>query len=178
MEGFETYYGNILTEHSHENLPLDEIGRLLALTNNDEVNSLAALHFSELFGRPNVYQLPPTDQGEGLRERPKHLRGRYLFGKDPTFRRLSNRWSAGARIKTTSLTEEFDWNAFRSHHGESAVPLFLVNEAGKIQIITQEMESFEGVGKTLIALVDAGEETGEEQVLETTVGPEREGSDS
>jgi hypothetical protein len=38
-----------------EDLELGGIGRLLALTSNDEVNSLAVLYCADLFGRAQVF---------------------------------------------------------------------------------------------------------------------------
>jgi NhaP-type Na+/H+ or K+/H+ antiporter len=43
MAGLPVYYGNALTEGALDNIDLQGIGRMLALTANDEVNSLAAL---------------------------------------------------------------------------------------------------------------------------------------
>ncbi|MBZ0291604.1 MAG: sodium:proton antiporter, partial [Anaerolineae bacterium] len=37
MLGLSTYYGNVLSEDTMEDIPLDGIGRLMALTRNDEV---------------------------------------------------------------------------------------------------------------------------------------------
>ncbi len=154
MEGLDTFYGNVLNEYSLEHLDLEGIGRLLSLTNNDEVNSMSALHFVENFGRANVFQLPPSDQGEGLRDRPGHLRGRYLFGKAKDFRTLMNRWDKGARIKKTNLSEEFDWISYLKLYGEGATPLFAVLENGKIEVITQQKEELPATTKSLISLVD------------------------
>ena len=154
MEGLETYYGNVLNEYSLEHLDLEGIGRLLSLTNNDEVNSLSALHFVEIFGRAKVFQLPPSDQGEGLRDRPGHLRGRYLFGKAKDYRTLMNKWDKGARIKKTNLSDEFDWLSYVKLYGEGATPLFAVLENGKVEVITQQKEDLPATTKSLISLVD------------------------
>ena len=51
MAGLPTFFGNILAESSLEKLNLDGIGRMLAVTANDEANSLASLHFAEVFDR-------------------------------------------------------------------------------------------------------------------------------
>ena len=52
--GLSAYYANVLSEELLYDIQLDDIGRLLALTPNDEVNSLAALHFVDIFGRSEV----------------------------------------------------------------------------------------------------------------------------
>lgn len=50
VEGLRTSYGNVLSEQARDALELSGIGRLLALTPNQEVNTLAAMHFVEFFG--------------------------------------------------------------------------------------------------------------------------------
>lgn len=70
------YCGNAVSEVVLEHLELSGIGRLVAMTSNDEVNSLAALHFPEVFSRTEVYQLPFRHDHE--EELPAHLRGQFL----------------------------------------------------------------------------------------------------
>src|SRR5690606_20915260 len=53
LAGLDTYYGSATAE-TDEEFKLDGIGRLLALTSNDEVNTLAALQFGAEFGRAEV----------------------------------------------------------------------------------------------------------------------------
>ena len=153
MEDLETYYGNALTEHALEKLELDGMGRMLALTPNDEVNSLAALHFRETFSRAQIYQLAPaiTKDTETV---PRHLRGRYLFSQDLTFDAIESRWNAGATIKTTQLTEEFDYAAFCSHYGSSVEPLFVVSENGTVTAMTVMQSPTPTAGQTLLSLTD------------------------
>ena len=154
MEGLPVFYGNILSETIPQELDLDGIGRLLALTSNDEVNSLAALHFVELFGRGEVYQLAPaseTDRGrEGVS---RHLRGRVLFGPQVTHTELSTRFAAGAFVKKTALTPEFDYKAFRERYGGKALPLFLIRETGELEVFAADNPPSPVPGQTLIACV-------------------------
>ena len=59
MAGLKTCQASILSEHVQEELDLSDIGRLLAMTPNDDVNSLAAMELTDVFGRDSVYQLTP-----------------------------------------------------------------------------------------------------------------------
>ncbi|MFO1095677.1 MAG: sodium:proton antiporter, partial [Planctomycetaceae bacterium] len=56
-EGVPAYCDNVLAEHVLDNIDLGGIGRFAAMTTNDEVNTLSATRFRELFGRSNVYQV-------------------------------------------------------------------------------------------------------------------------
>ncbi len=154
--GLPAHYGNALLERLMEELDLDGIGSMLAVTPNDEVNALATLHFGELFGRSRVYQLPP---GSGRSKSsksaiPKHLRGRVLFGSDISHSVIDARIDAGAEIKATGLTAEFSYNDFRRLYGDTAIPLLSVNDAGEVQVFTAERPPTPKAGQTLISLVD------------------------
>ena len=158
MEGLEACYANILSEQAMDELDLGGIGRFFALTSNDEINSLSAMHFSELFGRQKVYQLSPSKSGRTAMAE-DHLHGRFLFSAESTFEELDTHFESGASIKTTNLTDEFDFNAFRSQHGESALPLFLVTETGKLVVVTADKNIAPRAGQTLVALIDSPRET-------------------
>jgi NhaP-type Na+/H+ or K+/H+ antiporter len=127
-EGLKTHYANVLTEQAleHLELELDGIGRLLALTPNDEVNALAALHFGELFDSSHTFQLPPRDQDAKTGGIPQHLRGRFLFRSDATYEHMIGRFRSGTVVKVNRLTDEFDFDAFKELYGESAIPMFAI----------------------------------------------------
>jgi NhaP-type Na+/H+ or K+/H+ antiporter len=57
MAGLPVTFASIGSEYIQEEIDLGGIGRLLALTPNDEVNTLAAMAFAERFGSGEVYQL-------------------------------------------------------------------------------------------------------------------------
>jgi len=152
--GLPAREGNILSEELLDDVELAGIGKLLALTPNDEVNSLACLHLAAVFGRSDVYQLSadPHVTQEGIL--PKHLRGRVLFHQNVNYAFLTNRFAAGALLKSTVLTDDFDYEAFKSLYGTSAVPLFVVNETGQLQAFTLSNPPVPRSGHKLISLVD------------------------
>jgi NhaP-type Na+/H+ or K+/H+ antiporter len=153
--GIRASYGNILAEQTMHELELDGIGRLLAMTSNDEVNSLAALHFGEVFGRSRVFQLPVAVDTAGNREQamPRHLRGRSMFGTGATHREISERFSSGAVFKRTTLTEEFGYDEYRVKHGETAVLMFLMKTSRTIDVVAAADKPSPKPGHTLISLV-------------------------
>ncbi|NIP87225.1 MAG: hypothetical protein GTO03_17350 [Planctomycetales bacterium] len=154
MGGLPTFYASILSEHALEEVALGGIGRLLAVTSNDEVNALAALHFSEVFGRAEVYQLAQTIVGSTRQETAGEvLRGRQLFGERATYGELRARLVAGAIVKKTSLTAEFDYAAFRERYGPSALLLFVVTASGLLVINTVDQPAVPKPGDAVIALV-------------------------
>jgi NhaP-type Na+/H+ or K+/H+ antiporter len=159
--GLRANYGNILAEQAMDELELDGIGRLLALTSNDEVNSLAALHFGDVFGRSRVFQLPVAVEAPGNRELaiPQHLRGRTLFGNGVTHHELSERHGRGAVFKRTTLTDEFGYEAFQARYGETAIPMFLLKSPGDLSVVAAADKQSPKPGLTLISLVGPEDDT-------------------
>ncbi|GAB4246337.1 MAG: sodium:proton antiporter [Thermoleophilia bacterium] len=156
LAGLDAQYGSILSESLADRMDLSDYGRLLALTPNDEVNSLACLHFLEVFGRANVFQLAPagTDQKKGVRDdMPMHLHGRTLFHDSATFRYLQERFSEGASLKATKLSEEFDYDDFERRYAGEALPLFALPESGGIQVATTDQPLRPRPGQKVISLV-------------------------
>lgn len=105
MSGLPTHFGDLLSEEAVEELDLRGIGRVLAINQNHEFNSLAALHFREDFGRGNVYQLHPgaSEDATGTEATP----GRPLFGPEATYDGLAERLIAGEEVRTTALTHNY-----------------------------------------------------------------------
>jgi NhaP-type Na+/H+ or K+/H+ antiporter len=154
LEGLPSYQANILSENVTEELDLSGIGRLLSLTPNDEVNSLAAEDFAELFGRDEVYQLAPERRGgTRIETAPYHLRGRLLFATWATYDYFDRRFAEGAAVKATPLTVEFDHEAYLARHGQTALPMFLVSNK-RLTVLTADSRPRPRPGQTLIALVD------------------------
>jgi NhaP-type Na+/H+ or K+/H+ antiporter len=155
LEGLPAHYGSVLSERTIEELPLGGIGRLLAITSNDEVNSLATRHFGELFGRAEAYQLPPSGELRGGKEVvSRHLRGRLLFAPQATYSYLDNRFEAGAVVKRTTLTKEFDLKDYRELYGADALPLFLVDEKRRLFVFDIDNPPLPKPGQAIIGLVD------------------------
>lgn len=155
LEGLTGFYGGIHSERILDQIDLYGISHLLALTSNDEANSLAAVHFADVFGRKNVYQLPPGDAEAGHRPGvpPPHLSGKFAFGPAVTFNRLSKLFEQGATVKANQLTEKFDYAGYRERYGDSAIPLFLINEDGGLAVVAATSKIKPRAGQTLISVV-------------------------
>lgn len=55
--GFEAYHGNPTSGHATENLDLQGIGKLIAVSSNRDTNALAGMHFRQEFGSSSVFTL-------------------------------------------------------------------------------------------------------------------------
>ena len=109
---------NILSADIEERIDFNSLGKVLALTPNDETNSLVALNFTDLMGKANLYQLPLRSHYEV----PLSLRGRILFNQYANYDYLEKLADAGAVIKEVSLTEESDCQSFNKGQVKKRFP--------------------------------------------------------
>lgn len=153
MADLPTYFGSVLSEHAPNDVDLDGIGRLLAVTPNDGINTLAGQALEGAFGRANVYRLTPMKEHVGAKPLSIGLRGRKLFNPDATFPELDAKFAAGWTVRASSITEEFDVEALRKRFGRDLLPLFVLSETGKLRVIAADEPPPEPrPGDTLIAL--------------------------
>ncbi len=152
MDGIPAFYSNVYSDAVLERVELGGIGRLLAMTGNDEVNSLVALHFTPIFERNNIYQLAPEEQKlSGAVS--GHLRGRSLFGEGLTHSELSRRSFSGWTLKKTRVGESFDYQAYLDRYAGQVVPLFLIGEKGRLSVVAAGDAVKPVPGQTMISLV-------------------------
>lgn len=147
-----TYYGNVLSEYAVDHIDLDGIGKLIALTPNDEVNSLAAIRFTEPFGSAEVYQLSPMSSSR-RRDTSEPIDGRILFEEELTFKSFSDYIANGAQIDAFELTDDFDYKAFEKKYDENAIPLFLVSSDKFIVPFSLDNPPLPRQGDTIISLI-------------------------
>lgn len=153
MAGLSTHFGSILAEDTLEKLDLSGIGRLVALTSNDEVNTLAVQRFAHLFGRSELFQLPPSGSESGRSKISRQFHGRLLFRGDATLARIDALLAQGASMRTTKLTPEFGYDAFRERYAGAALPLLVVAENGRLVVIAADDKHERRAGQTLISLI-------------------------
>ncbi|MCR9142423.1 MAG: cation:proton antiporter [bacterium] len=141
LRGLPAVNGSVMEEETVAHLDLDGIGRLFALTTNDEINSLAALKLSRDFGRNRVYQISPYQdpkQSTVARE----LRGRALFDRALTYSRFAELFALGWRIRTTKLTKEFPFSRLLDQQKNLIYPLLYLTEDGTV-VVKVATEKFE-----------------------------------
>lgn len=155
IEGLHAQHGDILDEALLDDMVSRGLGRLLALTPNDKVNSLAALHYSELLDHKDIYQIAEPKSsalGQAQMEIPRHLRGRTLFSDAVSFEQLEELTQAGYRLKATSITPAFSYEDYQKAHSQKALPLLLVKDGVVDVIFTAGDKPRASAGSKLIGL--------------------------
>jgi len=153
MSGLPAVNVNILSDKAKETLDLGGIGRLLAMTPNDEVNALGAMHFGEMFGRANTFQLTPWRTIEKNQTVAQHLQARYLFDEKGSFDNLMVLRKQGWKVKVTKLSEEFDFEDYQKQYGPDAILMF-VSQNQKLTVVDADHHNEPKPGQTLISFVD------------------------
>jgi CPA1 family monovalent cation:H+ antiporter len=151
-EGIPTFFANVYSETVLERVELGGIGRLLAMTGNDDINSLVALHFTPIFERYHIYQLVPEEQTLGGAVS-RHLRGRSLFGERLTHSELSRRFLSGWSLQTIRVSENFDYTTYLSTYEGQVVPLFLIGSGGQLQVLIADGNVKPSPGQIMISLI-------------------------
>ena len=156
MSGLNAVCANILNEHAREELNLSGIGRLLAMTPNDEVNSLALRESRGLFDRSRLYQLTfKARTGQTQRALTKNLLGRELFGEGQTFSAIQSLYEAGAKFKSTRLSDSFTFQDFLAKNGDQTIVLCALTEDRRMLINTVDDPLTPGPGMTIVSLATA-----------------------
>lgn len=161
QEGLEAEHGLIASQRLLDRLDLEGIGHLLAVSHDDQANTLAVAHFRGVF-EDNVYQLQPdrsSASGGSKWAPPRAIRGRAIGG-GLSHRDVARLIAEGATCKVTRVTEEFDYAAFREHYGADVHPLFLVDPEGHLEPF-DERESAPTAGMRIVSLVERAEEVRE-----------------
>jgi NhaP-type Na+/H+ or K+/H+ antiporter len=156
MAGLPCLYGSALVESTREQIDFAGLGRMLAVTSNNEVNSLACLRYADEFGRQESYQLTIPEAKKGVHEEiPLEHRGRLLFHSDLHFAQLSEMLREEFNVKKTKLTSEFGYTEFQAEHANAAMPLFLLKPDGQVLVWTVGASHEPKSADLIISLVPA-----------------------
>jgi len=154
VEGFDTYYGNPISEHANRNLDLVGIGWMLALSANENMNVSSMLHYRLEIGSNAVFaiQSKTSDNSTDNRTLAAIQRGRILFGRDITYDKLASMISRGAEIRTTRLTDTFNYQNFVKTHYSEAILLFAMDGSKHLHMVVDENPIVPKSGWLLISL--------------------------
>ncbi len=157
LAGLNAVYGNVLLEETIEMLELSGIGRVMAFTPNDEVNTLVCQRFLRLFDRADVYRLSSAREGRPDKGGHSEMPGRRIFSKEATFATLASRLSGGWVVKVTTLSAEFTFEDFRTLYGPRAIILFTIAEDGRLSVMTDQKLADPQPGQSVVAVVNPDE---------------------
>ena len=151
VEGLPAYYGSPLAPNAEDEIRLSGIGRLLALTSNEEANALAALKYARQFGSQNVFQLAGGRNRRDRKNGATAERGRHAFARPVRYDELERQFTEGAVLKKTALTSDIGLAAYMERHGERHLPMFALQN-DDVRVLTEEGAVLDP-GATIVSLV-------------------------
>jgi len=132
MAGLETYYGNPVSEHAERYLGLSGLGFLLLASPYRDVNAVAAVHFSSNFGSNKIFGLgTDIDDGSKFQLHQDYV-GRKVFDDSMSYSKLASLTLRGYAVKSTTLSDTFDWAAYCEKKSPQAV-IFTASAEGELK---------------------------------------------
>lgn len=135
------YEGNILSEEIFEEVDLSQIGKMMAVTSNSGINSLALSWFDNELGMENTYRIVSKEEAENENlPLPKNV----LFKSRLDYLSLNHLLRQNSEISEVKFYGESEYEEFLEEKGKTIIPLFIITSEKKLQIISGYAEE---VGK-------------------------------
>ena len=134
--GVPTFSGDILSEAAEDRLEFVAYGTVIAATDNDAYNTLVATDLAPEYGRDSVYQIPRHKSDSARHALPQTLGGK-PFGDEKTTSDYAAMMREGWIFRTTRLTEEFGFDAWREKR-PNAMVIGWISANGTIRFVRDE----------------------------------------
>jgi len=152
---------NIYDDDLTDNIELNDVGYLIALTGNDAVNKYALSNFAEAFGEHGAFRL--ASSLEVINATSEERQG--FFTPKDDYINLSEAFRENPTIKEVSISSEEEYEKIFEilANEEKSIPLFIEKEEGLYLI--PEFEKLD-IEKTGIILSYLGKDVGEDYKVE------------
>jgi NhaP-type Na+/H+ or K+/H+ antiporter len=143
--GLEAISANIYSDNLTDNIELNDIGYLMALTANSDINKYAIDKFQDAFGENGSFRLVDADEMSDPENNPKEG----LFSHTDDFIKLTEAARKYPAIHEIELhdTEHYEGLIEITKADADIVPLFLLDPEGEIHIITAFSKEFTDIQK-------------------------------
>ena len=156
MMDIPVYFGNPMSDHAARHLEMGTFGTVLIMSPYKQLNPMIAYHFEYTMGKDKVWALTNNEQAT----RPSHqVSDHYakklsLFDEGITYGVLASSAARGATVKTTRLSEEFDFGDYLEKYGVRATPLIAIDEEEHTHTFIYGRELLPASGWRIISLID------------------------
>ncbi len=141
-DGLEAFEGNIYSQELEEQYELLDMGYLLALTSNPEVNESAINKLESIFGENGAYRLLSSEE---LKKAPAELPDSHIFSYHDDFINISEAAREYPQIYELSLENKkhFQEMLERANRTKYTIPLFLKQPDNNLLPIPRDPSSIE-----------------------------------
>jgi NhaP-type Na+/H+ or K+/H+ antiporter len=141
--GLEALTSNIYSDSLGDNIELSDVGYLIALTGNNDINKFAITKFGKDFGENGTFRLVTSDE---LND-PNHTPKQGIFIQTDDFISLTEVTRKYPAIHEINIDDKSHYENLIELSGQNAdiIPLFLKDEKGELHIIAnidKEEEEF------------------------------------
>jgi len=141
--GLEAFSTNIYSDTLSDNIELNDVGYLMAMTGNSEINKYALNKFSSQFGENGAYRLvTPVEMND-----PNNNPAEGLFSNTDDYIRLSDVTRKYPSIQEIELKDKAHYDSLVevSKNDDNIIPLFLKDSEGELHIISSNSVKFEEI---------------------------------
>lgn len=132
--GLEAFSANIYSDSLEDNIELSDIGYLMSLTGNADINNYAINKFRKQFGEHGSFRLVSSDEMNDPENNPKEG----LFSHNDGFMKLMEATRKYPAIQEITLNDLKHYQELIeiTNSDENIVPLFLKDNQGDLKIIS------------------------------------------
>lgn len=148
--GLEAFTANIYSDDLTDNIELNDVGYILAMTGSDEINKQAINRFEKYFGENGTFRLITSDE---MRKN-KNLSVKELFSYTHDYSRFAQVAQEFPSIQEIPVENHNQFLRVLNIVGEdkNAIPLFLKHPNGFLDLITSPAELETEEGSSLVYL--------------------------
>jgi NhaP-type Na+/H+ or K+/H+ antiporter len=136
LANIPVYFGEVLSEEAHHSIDFNRFSSLVAASDNDAYNALICTDFGPELGRSNVFQVTPAGNRSERHAMHFTLGGRPLSNPGVDFSALQANESHGWTFQSTTLSADFDYDAYLASRNDQAIVLLWVKPTGTISFVT------------------------------------------
>jgi NhaP-type Na+/H+ or K+/H+ antiporter len=141
LDGIKALHSSVFSNRISEDMQLGAHNYMVALTENDEVNTLSCIQYSEIIGAENVFRLPPTTLNSSQTEGFKKIdAGQLITNTNFGFAFLKQVFLNNDSFRTITLISDISMDEFKAVYGDHCVPILGISPNKTIITATQLTE--------------------------------------
>ena len=143
--GLEAFDTNIYSETLTDNIELSDVGYLMAMTGNAEINKYAINKFSNQFGENGSFRLVTTDEMNDPNDNPKEG----LFSHTDSYVSLAEVTRKYPSVQEIDVEDQARYNNLIeiSNNDKDIIPLFIKDNDGELHIISSYNTEVDTIGE-------------------------------
>ena len=143
--GLEALSANIYSDRLTDNIELNDVGYLMALTGNPEINQYAINKFHKQFGENGSFRLVTSDEMNDSENNPREG----LFSHTDDFIKLSEAAREYPNIHEIELDDQSHYDSLIeiTKNDENSIPIFLKTLDGDLKIMSSYSKEFKDIKK-------------------------------